>query len=233
MAKRLEDLRRRDRPLKYVTLGQATRVGEPVFDGRKRLSGTIRKMRRTKEWRAHVKGGEGEFEETWSGGAWNCHIHLLMDCTYWPKQQLSDLVRRVTNGESYIVDIQTARKGVELEAVKYSVKLADLPPAQVVEYFETMPRVRSCVTFGDWYRKREDVEKETELDLVEDAGPDGELTDHLRLVEEEFDGDESATEVLDAVVSYVREHAGEVVARRLLLEFDVARVEVETRCRSA
>jgi len=229
---RLEDCRKRDRPLMFITPTQRRRVGESLLDGHRRLSRDLKRLRCTKEWKRHVKGGQIHYDVT-GGDGWHVHAHVVADCTYWPKEELQAVWARVTGGESFVIDIRKARAGVELEAVKYAVKLVSLMPAQIVEYVETTSRVRCVTTFGDWHRKGEDIEKEIEPDAVVDAGSDGELTSHLRLVEEEFDGDTSATVVLAAVVSYVREHAGEVVARRLLLAFDVARAEVEARCRSA
>jgi len=211
------------RSIKFMTLTHFDRVGELPRPARARLQRSIRLFRRTPEFKQNVFGGQTHYETTYNAerNSYHSHAHLLLDCKYWDKGEIQRAWQRVT-GDSYVVDIREATKGAVLEACKYALKSIDFPPSQLVEYLRSMRGVRMVSTFGEWYRKGEDLEPCGE----EEVPGEFELTDPQRLVGEELSGNADAPLHLAALVEYARENGGEACGEKLQRSFDVLRQEM-------
>lgn len=65
------------------------------------------RLRRTKVWQDHVKGGLYVLEITWrpEHGRWHPHFHVLCEGNYFPQESLRLAWHKVTS-DSYIVDVR-------------------------------------------------------------------------------------------------------------------------------
>jgi hypothetical protein len=144
--------------LRFMTLTQASRVGETLADARKRLRADERKFRQRKAWKEHVTGGLRSEEVTWSNGAWHVHFHYMTEGRYWPQDELA----AQWGG---IADIRAAYDVREL--LKYSLKTAGVPAYQVAEWAIEMERVREVEFLGSWRGKQPDVDAQEEATTEE------------------------------------------------------------------
>lgn len=119
-----------------------------------RLSAAFKAVRRHAGWKRHVKGGAYAVQVTRnpSTGLWHVHLHLIVEGTYWPQDQLSKAWLAAT-GDSPVVDIQAIpdRAATARYVATYVTKpnsILDWPAAAVCEYAEAMHGRRTLHTFG-------------------------------------------------------------------------------------
>lgn len=138
----------------------------PLVDQVKRLTGCFAKLRRSKEWRAHVEGGLYTIELKWSAKAnrWHPHIHTIVSGIYFPHAQLKAAWKRISGAT--VVDVRFAhdrRKAVEY-VVKYALKTADIatvPDQRLAEWALAVRGLRMAQTYGTLHAvKLEESENE-------------------------------------------------------------------------
>jgi len=164
--------------VKFLTLTQRARPEESALAARCRIVGHWGKLRRSVQWRAWQGegGGIARVEATWNAGdvdgkprGWHFHLHVLAQLAYVPQAELAALWAKVTKGDGIIVDIRMARGDVAGELLKYVVKAATLPDAQLVEYAQTMRGRRDLSTFGRCYGKGDLAVMLRQIESAEDA----------------------------------------------------------------
>jgi hypothetical protein len=130
----------------------------------------VRKLLRTRWWKANITGGCYALETTWSPWfGWHPHANLIVE-----KREFADLdinvLRRLwlsitTNAHQLFISPLTPDTWDEL--AKYTVKGSDLIgyPEAVDEYLEQASRMRLASTFGSWWgRPLKDVNQEIAWD---------------------------------------------------------------------
>lgn len=140
--------------IRFVTLTQKSRAGEPLADSIKRLHRSFGKLRQLPAWRHRVKGGTASLEVTRNtkDRTWHCHLHLLVDGEYFDQKQLSKLWLAVT-GDSPIVDIRAvhSKKSAADYVARYVAKPAEVERwgnAAICEYALALRGKRMVQTFG-------------------------------------------------------------------------------------
>lgn len=161
-----------------------------------------------------MRGCAASREVTWSKGAYHVHIHLIYDGEFWSQPELSKEWRRVTDGESWVVDIREAREGAEIELVKYAVKTLALPDECLVEFAQTMRHARLIGTGGTW-RKVKPPEQPS--DVPEEPG--WELMTLAGLWRRTQDGESPACEIALALVRWCEQVSGRRLADELRAAF--------------
>jgi len=96
-------------PLRFITLTVKARDAS-LRDALDHLYGSFARLRRSKTWREHVKGGLAVAEVTWrpEKGRWHPHLHLIVQGSYFPQDTLRRAWLKAT-GDSFIVDIRAVR----------------------------------------------------------------------------------------------------------------------------
>ena len=186
---------------KFITLTQRARPGESLREGWVRLQSAFRRLRARAEWRRHVRAFVAAREVIWSRSkqAWHVHVHLVADADYWLQAELAQEWERVTGGESRVVDIREARPGTELELLKYTLKIAGVPAARLVEFALSMGGARVISTGGAWRGRLQDE------DLDVDGEPEWEVLGFGELRRRELAGDGWACAVGQAIDRWIAE----------------------------
>lgn len=136
---------------RFLTLTQRVIPGESCEAGRRRLLRSWAAF-----WRAakragdpRLRGGLRTVEVTWSrADGWHWHLHVLCEGAYYPQDALSRDWQAAGGDE--VVWIKAVSDVNEV--VKYSLKVASLPPDRIVEYAAVSRGWREHQTFGSWYR---------------------------------------------------------------------------------
>jgi len=159
----LQEVHARGGTPKFLTLTQRSRAGESSERSLYRLNKSFTKFRQRCSWKKKVRSYVAARELTFNRkrGTWHGHLHLVMDADWWDQAEIAKEWEKVT-GDSRIVDIRAAHAGTERELLKYMVKAADLPPAQLRECADSLRGVREVSAGGAWYGKvrPEDLERE-------------------------------------------------------------------------
>jgi len=178
----LQEVHARGGTPKFLTLTQRSRVGENPKRSLDRLNKSFTNFRRCCSWKKKVRSYVAARELTFNRkrGTWHGHLHLVMDADWWDQAEIANEWEKVT-GDSRVVDIRVARAGTERELLKYLVKAADLPAAQLRECAHSLRGVRGVSTGGAWYGKvrPEDLEREPGEDPEDEIWTFPELADHL------------------------------------------------------
>lgn len=126
-------------------------------------------LRRREFWKSAVKGGASflEVKVSEKTGLFHVHLHILIECRYLDKRQLSREWQCVTN-DSTIVDVTAITDLIKVGGYvcKYVTKPADpsvyRDESKLDEFIVAMRGRRLCMTFGSWRGTRlEAVEKRT------------------------------------------------------------------------
>ena len=194
----LQGVRRHGRVPRFLTLTQRSRPGETLRAAMRRLQRDFSLMRRRPVWKNHVRAFIASREVTVGrDGAWHAHLHLAIDGDYWPQTGIAHEWKRVTRGESCIVDIREAKSGVERELLKYAFRFAGVAPERLVEYAPAIKGTRRISTGGAWYGCARDQDLET------DDGQAVELFTFYALILRAGAGDPWAMAVKRAVDSWL------------------------------
>lgn len=150
MSALLEERKRQGlRPPKFVTLTQVAIDGERLEDAQDRFNGSLRRLYRCVEFRRRVAGALVCREVTWNNGHWHFHAHALLDCSYWPIEDLRKLWQK--KGGGHQVYITEARERTEREVVKYPLKALTIPDAvRLREAVEALRGRRMVSSLGKW-----------------------------------------------------------------------------------
>lgn len=153
--------------LRFLTLTVAA-SNEPLRDQMDRLTARYKALRKTDEWKAHVRGAIATIEVTLNAetGKWHPHLHVLADGTFWDQRSISRTWERVT-GDSPIVYIEAVRgRGkVAKYVAKYAAKPGDIAqwPAEAInEYAAAIHRRRMLIATGTMHGKSGDCDGDTE-----------------------------------------------------------------------
>jgi hypothetical protein len=142
-----------------LTMKNAATLG----GGLAKLKKDFAKFKRSKDWKAHIKGYFGAFEYTFNPKTNDFHIHLhliVLRGKFWNQSDISDVWRDVT-GDSFIVDIREIKnthKGVK-EVCKYPMKPANLmamPDEKFLEVVKMKKGTRMFVSGGCFYNVKLD-----------------------------------------------------------------------------
>jgi diadenosine tetraphosphate (Ap4A) HIT family hydrolase len=167
----------------HITLTEPNRP-ELDVDALRALSAALRRLRQRKAWKLTVRGGFCSTEITNRGNGWHIHAHIIADCdwyglqtapppSHWgrerkhavyvaasaelaedwgaslrPKHSAPSVrIRRKYGGA-------TGAKSLAAEAMKYSIKPADLlaPKIRASTAIDAMTRVRMFRGFGSCYK---------------------------------------------------------------------------------
>lgn len=174
--------------LRFLTLTLAS-DGLPLRDRLDRLYQAWRDLRRRKDWKAHVRGGVATIEVTLNQetGNWNCHLHVIIDGTYFDQKLISEIWLSVT-GDSPIVFIKPVfdRKDTGNYIAKYVAKLSSVvgwPRTCVREFALAMCGRRLVMTFGSTHGSDIDLSLSPEREGCESS-----IADCNRIIELAHDG---------------------------------------------
>ena len=138
---------------RFVTLTVRSSTAA-LRDQLKALRAAFSRLRRTRAWKSHVRGGIYTVEITRNGrtGLWHPHLHALVDGVYFPQAELAAAWREAT-GDSDIVDIRQihGKKAAARYVAKYATKPSDVaswPSSSICEWAAGIAGSRLIATFG-------------------------------------------------------------------------------------
>lgn len=130
---------------------------EPLADLLAKLQTGFRKLRATKRWKHHVRGGAIclEIKRSSRSDAWHPHLHVIAEGSYYPKDELQADWLRAT-GDSFVADIRAIPD--PRQAANYVAKYVTKPiqhsllntPHLVDEAVTALHGRRMVTTFGNW-----------------------------------------------------------------------------------
>lgn len=127
---------------------------DPLGGQLDRLFKAFRDLRRSVEWKRHVRGGVATLELTRNPatGHWHPHLHVLVDGHFFPQPVLKKAWLAVT-GDSFIVDVRAVhdRHQAAKYVAKYVGKPANFEPwpeRALCEYAAALHGRRTILTFG-------------------------------------------------------------------------------------
>lgn len=153
VAKQLKDYVRRARVLRHMCLTVQTFPQGSLSAALSHLMESFRRLKRTNQWVARVRGGVYVIEVTRGkkDDRWHPHLHLLVDGEFWQQRELSAVWEDCTRG-SPVVWISRAEDRHALYLAKYAGKPAEIshwPASCIREYATVMHGRRMAQTFGD------------------------------------------------------------------------------------
>lgn len=158
---RLRQLLVKSRSVRFLTLTMAP-VSKDLGKCVDALHDAFRRMRKTLDWKDHVRGGAFVIEVTRGlrGSHWHVHAHVLVDGVYFPHDILHRLWSSAV-GEASRVEIKALhdREGAVSYLAKYMAKstaLGSWTHEEICEYAEQMHCRRTVGTFGTWHRMKMD-----------------------------------------------------------------------------
>lgn len=213
-----------ERPPKLLTVTQQTRKGEPLRKTIDRFNSSWRRLYRTKEWRAHVRGAVACREVTYSKDAWHFHMHIVADMDFWDVREISKLWERVSRGSS-IVWINEAKPGTEREAVKYAVKMLSIPTPELLrQATDALRGVRMVSCLGTW----RDAIKEGDLEPSDTETDEGRrIVAWWEVIQGWRRREEWAVVAMQQLEQWFRDRAGDKGAMWLLQCIAVARLRFD------
>ena len=122
------------------------------------LRKSFAKLRRSKIWRAHVKGGLYTVEVTYNrkSGQWHPHLHAIIDGKYFRQSAIVE-AWKIASGGSFIVDIRACHS--RDDAVNYlatyigkSSDARNFPQRQVAEWALNVHGLRFVARFGTLHK---------------------------------------------------------------------------------
>lgn len=144
--------------IRFVTL--TTRARDcSLADAIEHLTKGFLKLRRSKTWRSHVRGGLWVLEITYrpEHDRWHPHLHVLAQGDYFPQHDLRTAWLRAT-GDSFICDIRKPRDHNEVARylttylTKAVAKGVWSHPHRLAECIVTLHAKKLIGTFGSWAR---------------------------------------------------------------------------------
>jgi hypothetical protein len=142
--------------VRFLTLTQYSQ-NEPLAELLDRIHAAFRRLRNTRRWNDHVKGGAAFIEVTYNAtlDRWHVHFHLLIQGKYFSQHLIKKLWLEVT-GDSYIVDIRPIRSPAECISyvTKYVTKSIDNSVwndgERLAEAMIALTGRKQMTTFGTW-----------------------------------------------------------------------------------
>lgn len=126
----------------------------PLSERMKEITDAVRRLRKVKAWKRHVRGGVMVWEVTYNAAkkTWHPHVHLIVDGEYWEQRLIRAEWCAQLNGDGG-VHIQACNDRVKTAryVAKYLAKASEIsswPPEAVREFATAMHRQRLVATFG-------------------------------------------------------------------------------------
>jgi len=189
------------------------------------LRAAMRSLRRSREWRDHVRGGVYTWEITLNRrtGLWHPHIHMLVDGNYWPQRAIADRWREALRtsqcwahmgpDDPCVVWISAvrSRESTARYISKYVAKPSDLrdwPTWAIHEYASATHGLRLISTFGTLHGQTLDPKDPNE------PTPEAETAIALHWIDRlAQSGSQDAQELAACLVLQCPNRAGLLVAR--------------------
>jgi len=141
---------------RFLTLTFYTELSELKATVAELFAAFVR-LRRSRSWIKHVKGGAAFLEVKYNAGPgrWHAHLHVLIEGVYYPHE----LIKRdwlVASKRSTVVDVRRlkSREHAVSYVTKYCTKAIDnattLIPARFDEAIIALKGTRTMTTFGEW-----------------------------------------------------------------------------------
>ncbi len=147
---------------RFLTLAERDTTG-PLKGRIEKLTAAVRKLRHTKAWKRHVRGGVMVWETTWNPIAktWHPHVHLIIDGEYWPHAELWEEWKKALgcDGSARIEAAHDRNRSARYLA-KYLAKDSEMMSwsnETICEFATAMHRRRLVATFGSMHRKNIDL----------------------------------------------------------------------------
>jgi len=150
---------------RMITL--TTRDDDRPLAGRmKEITDAVRRLRKVKAWKRHVRGGVMVWEVTFNAvkKTWHPHVHLIVDGDFW-EQRLVRAEWCAQLGGDGGVHIQACHDRLRTARylAKYLAKAAEVstwPPEAIREFATAMHRQRLIATFGKSHAVNVDLAEE-------------------------------------------------------------------------
>lgn len=172
---------------------------DPLKDQLKHLYESYRRLRRSKQYKAKIKGGVAVCEVTYNPAdeQWHPHLHVLVDGEFWRQADISQAWEKASNG-SKIVDIRMIhdRSKAGRYVAKYVAKIGDvdgIPTEKIPELALALHGLRMVQTSGSLYGSTHNKKPEARdepLEYVAHLGP---------LADAAADGDDEAKRVVETL----------------------------------
>jgi len=110
---------------------------------------SFRKLRQTRSWKFHVKGGAFVIEITGNSGNWHVHLHVIIESKYYKWAEILALWKKLSSGQG--VYIQNIPKR---EIVRYLTKYiskTDTTPECREDINDALRGTRLFQPFGSWF----------------------------------------------------------------------------------
>jgi replication protein len=148
---------------------QAT-LGEALTD----LYGSFRRLRRSQAWKRHVESAVTTCEVTRNTktSTWHVHLHIILDGTFWPHEELRDAWKTASNGSTivYVRAVHDRERDAKYVAT-YIAKppnVLNWPVETIAEYAQGIHGRRLVITTGKLHGTEDlNAEETTPPRLVE------------------------------------------------------------------
>lgn len=117
----------------------------------------FRKLRQTRSWKHHVRGGAFVLEITGNSGDWHVHLHIIIEARYYKWAEILKLWMKISPGRGvWIEDIPKRQitRYLSKYLTKTSTSLVDR-----VEMNDALRGTRLFSPFGTWYAMNLTYEK--------------------------------------------------------------------------
>lgn len=137
--------------LRFITLTQQARKGEPLEVAWSRLQKSFEKFRRCQGWRENVLGYFVKWEVSYnaSGKWWHVHLHILAAGHFWHRDDFLRSWHRAT-GERSLADIRFCDKSAKIELSKYITKAKYIQDFPWEEFCDVLSNHREFALGGDF-----------------------------------------------------------------------------------
>lgn len=144
------------RTVRFLTL-TLRHSNTPLRDQIARLYRSFSNFRRRESWKRHVHGGVAFFETkiAESDGLWHCHLHILIEGSFWEIREICREWHCVT-GDSSICHLKATDSSEQMASyvTKYVTKPADASvfaiPDKLSELIISLKGTRLALPFGTW-----------------------------------------------------------------------------------
>lgn len=147
---------------RFLTLTERDTT-DPLDVRLNRLTAAVRRLRHTKAWKRHVKGGVMVWETTRNvtKGTWHPHVHLIIDGEFWAHAELLAEWKKALGGDGAArIEACHDRTRSARYLAKYLAKdteVASWPAATIREFAGAMHRRRMIATFGTCHKLNVDL----------------------------------------------------------------------------
>lgn len=147
---------------RFLTLTERDN-SDPLSVRMDRITAAVRRLRHTKAWKRHVKGGVMVWETTRNekAGTWHPHVHLILDGEFWSHASLrAEWQKALGNEGTARIEACHDRVKSARYLAKYLAKdseIASWRAATIEEFATAMHRRRLVATFGSMHKLNVDL----------------------------------------------------------------------------